>query len=167
MEALVQPRLWSDFPPPRAELFRTLRGAAGERLVIEDNFFVETVLPKSVLRPLSEAEMAAYRAPFIEPASRLPTLTWARDLPIDGEPGDIAELVDAYGGWAATSEVPKLFISAEPGALLTGRARDFCRGWRNQREVSVPGIHYLQEDSPVEIGTALREFISALEPDRF
>lgn len=162
MEALVQPRLWADFPPPRAELFRALRGPQGEKLVLEDNFFIETVLPKSILRPLSPAEMAAYRTPFAAPADRLPTLAWARALPIEGDPADVAAIVADYGQWMAANDLPKLFINAEPGALLIGRARDFCRSWRNQREVTVPGIHYLQEDSPVEIGAALREFIAGL-----
>lgn len=159
MEAIVQPRRWEDFHTGRDAIFRALRSPEGERLVLEENFFVETVLPRSVLRPLSAEEMAAYRAPFAEREARRPTLAWPRELPIEGEPADVAAAVEAYGAWLAHSPVPKLFINAEPGALLTGPARDFCRTWPNQREVTVKGIHYVQEDSPDEIGTAVREFV--------
>lgn len=162
MEALVQPRAWSDFPPPREQLFRAMRSEQGERLVLEENFFVETVLPKSILRTLSDEEMDAYRAPFRSPASRLPTLAFARELPIDGSPADVDAAVAAYADWLARTELPKLFVNAEPGALLTGRAREFCRGWKNQTEVTVPGIHYLQEDAPHAIGRALAAFVGAL-----
>jgi haloalkane dehalogenase len=162
MEALVQPRLWSDFPHGRDALFRALRSPEGERMVTEDNFFIETVLPKSVLRSLSEAEMQAYRAPFVEKAARLPTLVFPRELPIDGSPADVAAVVEDYSRFLAASPIPKLFIDAEPGALITGRMREFCRAWPNQREVCVKGIHYVQEDSPHEIGAALREFVAGL-----
>jgi len=155
----VQPRRWEDFPNGRDAMFRALRSPEGERMVLEQNFFVETVLPKSILRKLSDAEMNAYRAPFQDRAARLPTLVWPRELPIDGAPADVAAAVRDYGAWLAKSELPKLFIAAEPGALLTGRARDFCRTWPNQREVTVKGIHYIQEDSPAEIGLALRDFV--------
>lgn len=166
MEALVQPRRWSDFPAPRAELFRALRGEDGERLVGDENFFVETVLPKSVLRTLAPEEMQAYRAPFAHSrARRLGTLTWARELPIDGGPADVNAEVEAYAQWLAHSSVPKLFVNAEPGALTTGRARDFCRQWPNQREVTVPGVHYVQEDAPNEIGAALRAFVTSLRQE--
>ncbi|MGV9779086.1 haloalkane dehalogenase [Streptosporangium sp. NPDC003464] len=162
MEAIVQPRLWSDFPPGRDELFRALRSDRGEHLVMEENFFVETVLPKSVMRTLTDEEMAAYRAPFQTPASRLPTLMLARELPIDGTPGDVAEIVEQYGRHLSQSPVPKLLVAAEPGALLVGRAAEYARSWPNQREVTVKGSHYIQEDSPVEIGTALRDFLNDL-----
>ncbi|HEY6942285.1 haloalkane dehalogenase [Dokdonella sp.] len=162
MEALVQPRRWDDFPAARAGLFRALRSPDGERLALDDNFFVETVLPKSVLRPLSDAEMAAYRTPTASAPARLQTLLWARELPIDGAPADVDAIVAEYADWLAHDEVPKLFVNAEPGALLTGRAREVCRTWPNQREVTVPGIHYLQEDSPAPIGTALAAFVREL-----
>ncbi|QPF73811.1 haloalkane dehalogenase [Roseateles sp. DAIF2] len=164
MEALVQPRRWADFPNGRDQIFRALRSERGEAMILDDNFFVETVLPKSVLRPLAEAEMAAYRRPFAERASRRVILALARELPIEGTPADVAAEVEAYGAWLAASPLPKLLISARPGALLTGRALDFCRGWPNQREVEVAGVHYLQEDAPHEIGAALREFVAGL-PD--
>jgi len=162
MEALVQPRKWEDFPHGRDAMFRALRSEKGEQMVLNDNFFVETVLPKSILRTLSDQEMEAYRAPFKSPAARLPTLIWPRELPIDGAPADVAEIVECYGQWLSKSPIPKLLVSAEPGALLTGRALEFCRTWPNQQEVSVKGIHYIQEDSPVEIGTALQKFVLGL-----
>jgi haloalkane dehalogenase len=159
MEAIVQPRRWEDFPHGRDAMFRALRSDQGERLVLDENFFVETVLPKSILRKLDAAAMEAYRAPFAERARRLPTLVFPRELPIAGEPPDVVAAVEAYGQFMAQSAVPKLFVAAEPGALLVGRARDFCRTWPNQREVTVAGIHYLQEDSPAEIGAALCDFV--------
>lgn len=162
MESIVQPRRWEDFPNGRDAIFRALRSDRGESMILDDNFFIETVLPKSILRALSEEEMEAYRAPFRDRESRKPTLIWPRELPIEGEPADVAAAVDDYGRWLAGSPIPKLFIAAEPGAVLTGRARDFCRTWPNQREVAVKGIHYVQEDSPVEIGQALRDFVEGL-----
>ncbi len=162
MEAIVQPREWEDFPEGRDRLFRSMRGPDGERLVLEENFFIETVLPKSVFRLLGEKEMAAYRAPFPTPASRLPTLVWPRELPIAGEPADVVAIVNAYGAWMAQSDKPKLFINAEPGTLLVGKARDFARSWQNQTEVTVRGLHYLQEDSPDEIVDALSRFLEMI-----
>jgi len=164
MEALVQPRIWSDFPIGRDAMFRALRSEKGEAMVLDDNVFVETVLPKSILRALSDEEMDAYRAPFRARDSRWPTLVWPRELPIDGEPADVVSVVDEYAAWLSTTDVPKLFISAEPGALLVGRAREFCRTWRNQRQASVKGIHFIQEDSPAEIGDALQSFVNGLRP---
>jgi len=159
MEALVQPRRWEDFAHGRDAIFRALRSEAGERMVLDENFFIETVLPKSILRGLSAEEMAAYRAPFTARADRMPTLVFPRELPIDGEPADVVAAVEAYGAWMAHNDLPKLFINAEPGALITGRARDFCRTWKSQREITVAGIHYIQEDSADEIGIALRDFV--------
>jgi haloalkane dehalogenase len=163
MEAIVQPRCWSDFPNGRELMFKALRSAEGERLVLEENFFVETVLPKSIIRSLSQEEMQAYRAPYPDRESRLPLVQWPRDLPIEGEPPDIVSVVEAYGKWLAqSSSTPKLFISANPGAIIVGRARDFCRRWPNQREVEVEGIHFIQEDSPMKIGETLEAFIRDL-----
>jgi haloalkane dehalogenase len=159
MEAIVQPFRWSDYAPGRAELFRALRSDQGERLVLQENAFVEIVLPKAILRTLTDEEMDAYRAPFRTPESRMPTLVFPRELPIDGTPADVVQVVETYGRWLAQTQIPKLFVAAEPGALLTGRAAQFARTFPNQREVTVKGIHYLQEDSPNEIATALREFI--------
>lgn len=125
-------------------------------MVLEKNVFVEKVLPGSVLRELTEEEMAVYRRPFANSGEdRRPTLTWPRQIPIEGEPAEVVELVEAYGGWLENSPLPKLFINADPGAILTGRQREFCRSWPNQREVTVKGNHFLQEDSPDEIGEAI------------
>ncbi len=159
MEALVQPRRWDDFPHGRDAMFRALRSDKGEQMVFDENFFVEAVLPKSIIRTLTDEEMDAYRAPFKDREARLPTLVWPRELPIDGEPADVVAAVQNYDDWLAKSALPKLFIAAEPGALLTGRSREFCRTWPNQREVTVKGIHYVQEDSPTEIGLALQDFV--------
>ena len=159
MEALVQPRHWSDWPSGRDQLFRAMRSSDGERLVLDENYFVETVLPKSILRKLSDEEMAAYRRPFATRESRLPTLIWPRELPIEGEPADVVEIVESYGAWLARSQIPKLFVNAEPGSLLSGRAREFCRTWPNQRETTVEGIHFIQEDAPLEIAAALKSFL--------
>jgi haloalkane dehalogenase len=162
MEAIVQPRRWEDFPNGRDAMFRALRSEKGERMVLDENFFVETVLPNSIVRRLSDEEMAAYRAPFAEREQRWPTLVWPRELPIAGEPADVVKVVEDYGAWLAESPIPKLFVAAEPGALLTGRAREFCRTWPNQQEVTVKGIHYIQEDSPFEIGHALKDWVGGL-----
>jgi haloalkane dehalogenase len=162
MEAIVAPRLWSDFPAGRDLIFRALRSERGEQLILQENAFIETVLPRSVLRRLSEEEMTAYRRPFLRPETRQPMLVWPRELPIEGGPTDVIAMVERYSAWLGQSPVPKLWINAEPGALLTGRARDLCRQWPNQQEVTVKGIHYIQEDSPVEIGDALRKFLTSL-----
>jgi len=159
MEAIVQPRRWEDFPQGRDAMFRALRSSKGDSMVLDDNFFIETVLPKSIIRTLADDEMDAYRAPFRERAARLPTLVWPRELPIDGAPADVIAIVETYGKWLAESPQPKLFIRADPGALITGRALEFCRRFPNQREVAVKGIHFIQEDSPAEIGSALRDFV--------
>jgi haloalkane dehalogenase len=152
MESIVLPRRWKDFPSGRDQIFRTLRSEEGEHLVLDENYFIEVVLPKSVVRKLTDEEMAAYRRPFGDREARLPTLVWPRELPIEGEPADVTSIVTQYGAWLSKSSIPKLFISADPGAQLVGRPRDFCRSWPNQREISVKGIHFIQEDSPEPIG---------------
>jgi haloalkane dehalogenase len=162
MEAIARPRRWSDFPAGRDKMFRALRSSEGEHLVFDENYFIETVLPKSVLRKLSDEEMAAYRQPFVTRESRLPTLVWPRELPIEGAPADIVRIVESYGAWLAQSPIPKLFINAEPGSMLVGPARDFCRTWPHQREVTVSGIHFIQEDSPAEIVAALTKFLQEI-----
>ena len=163
MEAIVADRHWADFPAGRDKFFRALRSEQGEALVLDQNFFIETVLPKSIIRPLGETEMDAYRKPFVQRQARLPTLIWPRELPIEGEPADVLAIVRPYSAWLARAAIPKLFVNAEPGAILTGRARETCRSWPHQREVTVKGIHYVQEDSPMEIGEALRHFLESLD----
>jgi haloalkane dehalogenase len=162
MEAIVQPRRWEDFPNGRDAMFRALRSEQGEHLVLDENFFIEVVLPKSIIRRLSDEEMAAYRAPFRDRESRLPTLIWPREMPIEGAPADVVKIVENYGDWLAGNDIPKLFINADPGAQIVGRIRDFCRGLPNQREVTVPGTHFIQEDSPEQIGAAIQEFVGNL-----
>jgi len=130
--------------------------------VLERNMFVEAVLPSSVVRDLTDDEMNAYRAPFDTPDNRQPTLNWPRQIPIEGEPAHMVELVEAYGAFMAGSDIPKLFINADPGSILIGEQREFCRGWPNQLEVTVKGLHFLQEDSPQEIGQAIATWHVAL-----
>lgn len=156
-EAIVQERHWADFPADSP--FHALRSEKGERMVLDENFFVEVMLPRGILRKLSREEMDAYRAPYRNRERRLPTLVWPREVPIDGEPADVVAIVENYGKFMATSPIPKLFILGEPGGIFSGKAREFPRTWRNQREIIVKGIHHLQEDSPVEIGTALAAFV--------
>ena len=163
MEALVRPLTWEEWPERSRGLFRGFRSPAGESLVLEKNLFVERVLPGSVLRGLDEREMAVYRRPFLEPGeSRRPTLTWPREIPIDGEPGDVSAIAAANAEWLASSEAPKLFVNAEPGAILTGAQREFCRGFRNQVEVGVAGAHFIQEDSPADLARALSDWFDTL-----
>ena len=166
MESLVRPRQWDELPPSRAPLFHDLRSEKGEHMILDENFFIEVLLPKLVIRPLGEKEMDAYRRPFLDPASRLPTLVWPRELPIGGEPADVVAIVENYGQWLLESPQPKLFINAEPGSMLTGRSREFCRRFPNQQEITVPGLHFIQEDCPDEIGAALTRFIGANRPKR-
>ncbi|MEM7340326.1 MAG: haloalkane dehalogenase [Actinomycetota bacterium] len=157
MEAIIRPiGSWSLFPEAAQGIFQGFRSAAGEDMVIEKNLFVEAVLPGSIVRPLSDEEHDVYRAPYVDGGeTRRPTLTWPRQIPIEGEPADVTAIVGDYADWLPTSEVPKLFIHADPGALLTGEQLDFCRSFANQTEVSVVGNHFVQEDSPDEIGEAL------------
>jgi haloalkane dehalogenase len=156
MEAIVRPVSNAEWPEAARKVFMGMRSAAGEGMVLQNNVFIERILPGSILRKLSEDEMAVYRKPYIEAGeSRRPMLTWPRQIPIDGEPADVTAIVKAYSEWLAGSSVPKLFVNAEPGAILTGAQREFCRGWPNQREVTVRGSHFIQEDSPHEIGGAI------------
>jgi haloalkane dehalogenase len=163
MEAIVRPLTWEDWPEAARQIFQAFRSSAGEQMVLERNVFVERVLPASVIRELSDVEMAVYRRPFEQPGeSRRPTLTWPREIPIEGQPADVTEIVERYGRWLSEVSVPKLFVNAEPGAILTGRQRGFCRTWPNQTEVTVKGIHFIQEDSPDEIGTAVADWFKGL-----
>jgi haloalkane dehalogenase len=163
MEAIVRPVTWEEWPEAAAGVFRAFRSPAGEEMVLEKNVFVERVLPGSILRDLSDEEMAVYRAPFAEGGERRrPTLTWPREIPIDGEPADVHDIVQSYADWLSGSDVPKLFVNAEPGAILTGPQREFCRAWPNQTEVTVAGNHFVQEDSPDEIGRAIAEWRAGL-----
>jgi haloalkane dehalogenase len=162
MEALVMPVTWDDWPESARRVFQGFRSPAGEEMVLQKNVFVERVLPASILRPLSDEEMTEYRRPFAEPGEgRRPTLTWPRQIPVDGEPADVVAIVDEYARWLASSDSPpKLFVNADPGSILVGRQRDFCRSWPNQQEVTVRGSHFIQEDSADEIGRAVAAFVA-------
>ena len=160
MEAIVMPVSWDDWPEAARGIFQGFRSEKGEDMVLERNMFVDAVLPSAVMRGLGEEEMEHYRAPFSTPEDRQPTLNWPRQIPIEGEPAHMVELVTEYGRWLeGTDSLPKLFINAEPGSILVGRAREYCRSWPKQTEVTVPGSHFLQEDSPVEIGRAVAEWM--------
>lgn len=167
MEAVVKPVSWDDWPESARGIFQAFRSEAGESIILERNMFVENVLPASILRTLSDEEMDAYRAPFREPGEgRRPTLTWPREIPVDGEPADVCQIVTDYGQWLASSEVPKLFINADPGSILTGPQREWVRTWPHQQEVTVSGVHFVQEDSADAIGQAIAEWYASLRTTR-
>lgn len=164
MEAIATPMTWEHWPENARQIFQGFRSDAGEKLILERNLFIEAVLPGSVIRKMSDAEMDEYRRPFVAGGEeRRPLLTWPRHIPIDGEPPEIVARAAAYGEFMRTSAIPKLFINADPGSILVGPARDFCRSWANQREVTVPGLHFLQEDSPFEIAAAIRAFVAEID----
>jgi len=163
METIVTPVTWDEWPEGARGIFQGFRSEKGEDLVLNRNMFVEGVLPSAVLRGLTPEEMAHYRAPFSNPDDRQPTLNWPRQIPISGEPVHMVELVEEYAQFMATSPVPKLFVNAEPGSILTGRQREFCRSWPNQEEVTVKGAHFVQEDSPAEIGQAVADWLSRID----
>ena len=163
MEAIVRPATWAEWPAAATDIFRAFRSPQGEEMVLDKNLFVEAVLPASVLTPLAPEVHDEYRRPFAEPGEgRRPTLTWPRQIPIEGEPADVDAIVRGYGEWLASSPVPKLFVNADPGAILVGAQRDWCRTWPNQQEVTVPGIHFVQEDSGPQIGRAIADWLAPL-----
>nr|4BRZ_A Chain A, HALOALKANE DEHALOGENASE [Paracoccaceae]4BRZ_B Chain B, HALOALKANE DEHALOGENASE [Paracoccaceae] len=164
MEAIVETReSWDAFPERAREMFQALRSPAGEEMVLEKNLFVEALVPGSILRDLTEEEMNEYRRPFANAGEdRRPTLTFPRQVPIEGQPKDVTELVDAYVDWLGQTSIPKLFINADPGVLITGEVRDRVRSWPNLTEVTVAGLHFIQEDSPDEIGAAVRDWHASL-----
>jgi haloalkane dehalogenase len=165
MEVIVQPITWQRWSPQTRSFFGHLRGAEGEQMILQENLFVESLLPRRILRQLTDAEMEEYRRPFREPGEgRRPTLTWPRQLPIAGEPADVVEIVRSSAAWLAASPVPKLFVNAEPGTISLNE-REFCRSFPNQTEVSVRGLHFIQEDSPDEIGEVVAEWYSSLQAD--
>jgi len=156
MEAIVRPVTWEQWPAGATDIFKAMRSDAGEEMILTKNLFVEAILPASIIRKLSDEEMDEYRRPFLNAGEdRRPTLTWPRQIPLDGEPADVVEIVQSYADWLSTSDVPKLFVNADPGTILTGPQREFARTWPNQTEVTVAGSHFIQEDSADEIGGAL------------
>jgi haloalkane dehalogenase len=159
MEAIVRPLVWAEWSQRAIDIFKAFRSPAGDDMILKNNIFVERILPGSVIRKLTEEEMDNYRRPFREPGeSRRPTLQWPREIPLEGEPADVVAIAKAYSEWLAQSPIPKLFVNADPGAILTGAQREFCRRWPNQTEVTVKGVHFIQEDSPHEIGRAVADW---------
>ena len=162
MEAIVRPiGSWDEWSKAATPIFQAFRSDKGEQMILERNMFVERVLPGSVLRKLTDAEMIEYRKPFLKAEHRWPTLTWPRQIPILGEPADVVQIVSDYAQWMAQNDMPKLFVNAEPGAILIGAVRDFCRSWKSQTEVTVTGSHFVQEDSGPAIGRAAADWIKA------
>jgi haloalkane dehalogenase len=154
---------WRDWPKAVQPVFQGFRSEKGEEMILEKNMFIEGILPSSILRKLSDEEMNEYRRPFAEAGEdRRPTLTWPRQIPVEGEPADVVQIVADYAAWLSTSKVPKLFFNAEPGAILRGKHRDFCRSWPHQEELTIPGIHFVQEDSPGEIGRGVAEWLTRI-----
>lgn len=163
MEAIVKHiESWDDWPEGARQIFQGMRSEAGESIVLEKNVFVERILPASVIRGLTDAEMEVYRAPYTEPGeSRRPTLTWPRQIPVEGEPADVVGFVNDYAAWLSSDgSLPKLYINADPGTILIGAQREYCRSWPNQEEITVKGTHFIQEDSPDEIGEAVNGFVA-------
>ena len=159
MEGIVRPLEWDEWNKDARGIFEGFRSEAGEDMILKKNLFIEAVLPGSILRKLTDEEMAVYRRPFAEEGEdRRPTLSWPRQIPLDGEPENVVESVDDYARWMAENDLPKLFINADPGAILIGAQREFCRSWKNQTEVTVKGSHFIQEDSPHEIGEAVAKW---------
>ena len=162
MEGIVRPvASWDEWSPSATPIFQGFRSDKGESMILERNMFVERVLPGSVLRKLTEAEMTEYRRPYPTAGDRWPTLTWPRQIPIGGEPADVVQIAADYAQWMAENEIPKLFVNADPGAILIGAPREFCRSWKNQTEVTVPGSHFIQEDSGAAIGRAVADWMTA------
>ena len=162
MEGIVKPVSWADWPEGAVGICKGGLSDKGEDMILNRNMFIEGVLPSSIIRKLSETEMDAYRAPHLNADDRQPLLNWPRQIPIEGEPENVAALVNEYGAFMAGSDIPKLFINADPGSILVGPQRDFCRTWPNQQEVTVKGLHFIQEDSPQEIGQAVASWLEAL-----
>tara|TARA_B100001059_G_scaffold68603_1_gene65466 strand:- start:395 stop:1249 length:855 start_codon:yes stop_codon:yes gene_type:complete len=162
MEAIVKPITWSDWPESARGIFKGFRSESGESLILEKNMFIEAVLPNSIIRKLKSDEMEIYRKPFTKKGEdRRPMLSWPREIPIEGSPENVVKIVSNYSEWLKISSLKKLFINADPGSILIGKQREFCRTWVNQKEVTVKGRHFLQEDSPNEIGVAIRNWMSS------
>ena len=162
METIVTPLDWKDWPENAIGIFKGFRSEKGEDLILNRNLFIEAVLPGSIIRTLSNSEMDAYRAPYLKPMHRQPMLSWPRQIPLDGSPVNVVNLVKQYGTFMLNSQIPKLFINADPGSILVGRPREFCRSWPNQKEITVTGLHFIQEDSPNEIGQAVANWIQEI-----
>ena len=161
MEAIVRPVKWNEWPDSATNIFQAFRSNAGEELILNKNIFIEGVLPNSIIRNLDEEEMEAYRKPFLKSGEdRRPSLSWPREIPIENEPKNVTKIVSRYSKWLENTEIKKLFINADPGSILVGKQREFCRTWKNQTEITVKGKHFIQEDSPDDIGKAIKDWIA-------
>tara|TARA_B110000467_G_scaffold43808_1_gene40172 strand:- start:1606 stop:2472 length:867 start_codon:yes stop_codon:yes gene_type:complete len=161
MEAIVRPVKWNEWPDSATNIFKAFRSNAGEELILNKNIFIEGVLPNSIIRNLDEEEMEAYRKPFLKSGEdRRPSLSWPREIPIENEPKNVTRIVSRYSKWLENTEIKKLFINADPGSILVGKQREFCRTWKNQTEITVKGKHFIQEDSPDDIGKAIKDWIA-------
>lgn len=166
MEGIVKELKWEEWNEESRSLFQAMRSDAGEELILEKNIFIEKILTGSIIRDLSHEELETYREPFNQPGEdRRPMLSWPRQIPIEGEPNNVCKIVSEYSDWMSKNNMPKLFINAEPGAIIQGSVRDFCRSWNNQSEITVKGIHFIQEDSPNEIGNAIQEWYEKINKD--
>ena len=158
MEGIVTPLTWDDWNPDGQGIFQGFRSDAGEDLILKKNLFIEGILPNAIIRDLTNKEMDVYRKPFLKEIDRRPTLDWPRQIPINNIPDEVCKIVEDYSSWMSVNEIPKLFINAEPGSILKGKQREFCRKWKNQKEITVKGSHFIQEDSPEDIGVAISEW---------
>ena len=163
METFVAPLTLEDLPESFRPTLEAVRSPAGEALVLDENMFIENMLPGVTQRALSADEMAEYRRPFLEAGDdRWPTLQWAREVPLSGEPADVHHRIAAYSAWLTTAPLPKLFIDAEPGVFITGRIRRLASSFPNQHRVVVGGLHFVQEDSPGEVGRAIAGWLERI-----
>ena len=166
MEGIVKELKWGEWNEQSRGLFQAMRSDAGEELILKKNIFIEKILTGSIMRDLSDEELDRYREPFNKPGEdRRSMLSWPRQIPIDGEPENVCKIVSEYSDWMSKNNMPKLFINAEPGAIIQGPVRDFCRTWNNQSEITVEGIHFIQEDSPNDIGNAIQKWYEKINKD--
>jgi len=166
MEGIVKELEWKEWNEQSRGLFQALRSDSGEELILEKNVFIEKILVGSIIRQLDQYEMEEYRKPFENPGEdRRVMLSWPREIPIEGQPENVCKIVSEYSNWMSKNNIPKLFINADPGAIIQGSVRDFCRTWKNQSEITVQGIHFIQEDSPNEIGTAIQKWYETINKD--
>ena len=166
MEGIVKELKWEEWNEQSRGLFQAMRSDAGEELILKKNIFIEKILTGSIMRDLSDEELDRYREPFNKPGEdRRSMLSWPRQIPIDGEPENVCKIVSEYSDWMSKNNMPKLFINAEPGAIIQGPVRDFCRTWNNQSEITVEGIHFIQEDSPNEIGNGIQKWYEKINKD--
>ena len=166
MEGIVKELEWKEWNEQSRGLFQALRSDSGEELILEKNVFIEKILVGSIIRQLDQDEMEQYRKPFANPGEdRRVMLSWPREIPIEGQPENVCKIVSEYSNWMSKNNIPKLFINADPGAIIQGSVRDFCRTWSNQSEITVQGIHFIQEDSPNEIGTAIQKWYETINKD--